>query len=241
MQMSVPEKRRGRRKQVMRKRWNRVAQIEKEKKIWLVSAVLLAVTMIVLYAAHKGTPFMMDDLWYSTLLFEDTPISSFGDIIKSQIWHYYNWGGRSMAHGLLQLTLLAGEKAADIINLLMTLLLALMICAVSGNRKFPMFFAAVSLPLGLNANWRMSMFWQSGAANYLYITVFILAYVFCFLRELPEEVQSGGINAEVSERTCPRQLPGILFWIIPLGIFRHDGPAHLCHSVNLQEDPGKEG
>lgn len=41
--------------------------------------------------------------------------------------------------------------------------------------------------LGLNANWRMSMFWQAGAANYLYITVFILLFVWCYLREVPDE------------------------------------------------------
>lgn len=187
---------------------------KKEKIIWLVSAALLVVTTIVLYVTHSETPFMMDDLWYSTLLYEDTPISSLRDIIDSQIWHYNNWGGRSIAHGILQLTLLAGERAADIINLLMTFLLAGMICTVAGNRRLPVFFAAMALPLGLNANWRMSMFWQAGAANYLYMTVFILAYVYCYLRELPEE--DGGPNAEdKGERT---QLPGIVFWVIPLGI-----------------------
>ena len=152
------------------------------KVMWIASGVLTIVAVLVMYITHRAIPFMMDDLWYATLLYEDTPIASLGDIVKSQIWHYYNWGGRSLTHGILQLTLLAGEQVADILNVVVTLLLAGMICLVSGNRRFPAFCAAVIMPLGLNANWRMSMFWQAGAAYYLYITVFLLGYLYCYLR-----------------------------------------------------------
>lgn len=179
-----------------------------KKYMWPAAAVLLAVTLIEIYITHRQIMFMMDDLWYSTMLSDSTPINSLKDIVVSQVWHYNNWGGRSMTHGMLQLTLLAGEQAADIINVLMTLALAGMICLVSGNRKLPAFFAALALPLGLNANWRESMFWQSGAANYLYSTVFILAFVFCYLRELPENDETEG----------SRRLRGITLWILPLGI-----------------------
>ena len=193
----------------MGKNWN--------KRIWILSGILLAVSAVVLYVTHRDTGFMMDDLWYSTMLSDDTPITSLGDIIDSQIWHYNNWGGRSMTHGLLQLTLLAGEQAADLLNMLMTFLLAGMICIIAGNRKLPMFFAALALPLGLNANWRMSMFWQSGAANYLYITVFLLAYVYCYLRELPDGTCPSD-SADAQGQLQQKRLPGITLWIIPLGI-----------------------
>ena len=73
---------------------------------------------------------------------------------------------------------MAGEPAADLLNVVFMLLLAGMICLVSEHRSFPAFFAALSMMLGLNANWRMCLFWQSGAANYLYITVFILLFIF---------------------------------------------------------------
>ena len=192
-----------------------------KKRMWTATWVLLAVSVLILYVTHKDTRFMMDDLWYSTLLSDDTPIASFRDIIVSQIWHYNNWGGRSITHGILQLTLLAGEKAADLLNMLMTFLLAWMICRVSQNRRLPALFAAVALPLGLNANWKMSMFWQAGAANYLYITVFILAFAFCYLRELPEEkVMSAERDGKIqtSEEKMQGNLPGITFWIFPLGI-----------------------
>lgn len=183
--------------------------------MWILSGILLVASVFVMLETHRLVPFMMDDLWYSTMLYDDTPIASFADIVKSQIWHYNNWGGRSMTHAILQLTLLAGEWPADVLNVVVTFLLSGMICLISENRRLPALFAAIGMLLGLNANWKMSMFWQAGAANYLYITVFILAYAFCYLRELPD-VKSAG--EERMREEPPKALPGIAVWIIPLGI-----------------------
>ena len=197
---------------------------KKSKKILgILTIILLGISILVMYLTHRRVPFMMDDIWYSTMLSEDTPIRTFGDIVKSQIWHYKNWGGRSMTHGILQLTLLTGEQVADILNIIFTLLLAGSICLVARQRHLGAFFGATAMVLGLNANWKMSMFWQAGAANYLYITVFILLFVFCYLRE-------------VGEDTTVSPLPGIVFWILPLGILagwsnENMGPAVWLLSV----------
>ncbi len=182
-----------------------------------IAAALVLVTAVVMYAVHRAVPFMMDDLWYATLLSEDTPVRTVSDIFKSQIWHYFNWGGRSMTHSILQLTLLAGESAADVLNVGVTFLLALLICTVAGNKRLPAFFAACGMLPALNANWKMSMFWQSGAANYLYITVFLLAFLYCYLRELAD---TGGFgkNAQPFLQEGIKPLPGIGVWIVPLGI-----------------------
>ena len=177
---------------------------EKQKKIIRRSSlVLILFTTVMIWYVNYLTDFMMDDEWYSTLLYADTPIQNIRDIIHAQIWHYFNWGGRSMAHGLLQLILLCGEHWADIFNTGMTLLLSWLICEVSGRRGFPYFFAAMSMLLGLNANWRMSMVWESGAANYLYMAGFLLAFLYCYLRY---------------EDRWERNLAGITLWILPLGL-----------------------
>ena len=84
-----------------------------EKKMAVMAGILLGVSAVVMLITHHLVPFMMDDLWYSTMLSDETPITSFSDIVKSQIWHYNNWGGRSMTHGILQLTLLMGENVVD--------------------------------------------------------------------------------------------------------------------------------
>lgn len=97
----------------------------RKKQIWFVTGILLGVSVLVMYITHRHVPFMMDDLWYSTVLSDETvPIASLGDIVRSQIWHWQNWGGRSITHGILQLTLLAGEHLADLLNVGVTLLLA---------------------------------------------------------------------------------------------------------------------
>lgn len=197
---------------------------EKSRKImWGITSILIFVSVLVMYKTHRAVPFMMDDLWYATMLSDDTPIASFSDIVKSQMWHYNNWGGRSITHGILQITLLLGERTADVLNVFMTLILSAVICAVSQHRKLPAFWAAMSMMLGLNANWKMSMFWQAGAANYLYITVFILGFAWCYLRELPNgkiSMAEGSLSGEGQSvvQTVPKPLPGILLWIIPLGL-----------------------
>lgn len=191
------------------------------KRMWLFAWVLIVVSTIVIYLTHREVVFMMDDLWYSTVLSSDEPVTSLRDVITSQIWHYNNWGGRSMTHGILQLTLMMGERAADILNVIVTFLLSGTICLVAQHRRLPYFFAAFSLLLGLNVNCKMSMFWQSGAANYLYITVFLLAFAFCYLRELPDESRRPKMDVaggNVVEDANVKKLPGITFWILPLGI-----------------------
>ena len=174
---------------------------EKQKKIiqWS-SLALILLTGIIVWRVNYEIDFMMDDEWYSTLLYADTPIRNLGDIVHAQIWHYFNWGGRSMAHALLQMILLTGESWADILNTAMTFVLAWLICQAAGRVRMPYYFAALGMLFGLNANWKMSMFWEAGAANYLYMTGFILAFLLCYLKYKE------------------KNLWGITVWILPLGL-----------------------
>ena len=177
---------------------------EKQKKIirWT-SLIFIVLTGIIVWRVNYEIGFMMDDDWYSTLLYEDTPIRNLSDIIHAQLWHYFNWGGRSMAHALLQLILLAGEYWADILNTAMIFVLAWLICLAAGRVGMPYYFAALGMLLGLNANWKMSMFWEAGAANYLYMTGFVLAFLLCYL---------------YYEDHGEKNIPGITLWILPLGL-----------------------
>ena len=191
---------------------------EKEAKIIRrISAILLLVSVGIVYVTHRAVPFMMDDLWYSTVLSSEEPLTSLSDIIESQVWHYFNWGGRSMTHGLLQVILMLGETVADVLNVAATILLSYMVCVMAGYRELPAYFAVFGMLFGLNANWKMSMFWQSGAANYLYITIFILWFLYCYLREISES-RKGLQEAAAQEEKAVTMLPGITFWIVPLGI-----------------------
>ena len=86
--------------------------------VTIIGALLFLVTIAMSYLVHIKVPFMMDDFWYMTKLDREEVVKTFGDIIHAQVWHYNNWGGRSMAHGLLQMILLRGDTFANICNVL---------------------------------------------------------------------------------------------------------------------------
>lgn len=216
--------------------------------ITCISLILLAVTAVTVFAVNRSIPFMMDDLWYSTHLYSEEPISSLPDIIDAQIWHWNNWGGRSITHSLLQMILICGEDFADVLNTLFVFVLSLTLSltagAVTGKiRNIPLcVLAGCGLMTGLNANWKLSMFWESGAANYLYITVFILLFIFCYLREIPET--SGVADNTVSvlsdkdtaDRISSGKLPGITVWMIPLAIiagWSNENMGPVCFIISV--------
>ena len=86
---------------------------EKRKLIKTYQGFIIVAGIVILAVAewfgHRRITFMMDDEWYGTNLVTNQPLRGLSDIIESQIWHFRNWGGRCMTHGILQLTLMSGE------------------------------------------------------------------------------------------------------------------------------------
>lgn len=180
--------------------------MDKKQKIAKIFGILfLAITFVMIYLVNRAVPFVLmgDDKWYATKLFSEEPIKNLADIIAAQKWHFMNWGGRNIAHGLLQAVLLTGWNGADWINMIFTVLLALMIYKVSAANN-PVYIAFIwGMLFGLNATWIQTLCWHPGAANYLYMTTFILAFLWCYVRTL-----------EGKEKA----LPGVAVWILPLGL-----------------------
>lgn len=147
-------------------------------------------------------PFLWDDCWYATNLVTNGPLKSIGDIWEGQVWHYLNWGGRSVNHTVLQLVSMGGETFADFMNILMTVALS-MVCCKASKVRHPMGMLAVNVYLILaNPAFLWNMFWQSGAANYLYSTTWILLFVWVYMDQLD----------------CEKRHPLIEVWILPLGL-----------------------
>ena len=175
---------------------------EKTSGMTVLSSACMAMTVLaalLLYFSNVKIPFMMDDLWYSTDLRDGSALDGIGDVFGSQVWHYLNWGGRVFTHGFLQLSLMCGEKAADIINTAATLLLAAMVCCAARHssdstdpgknlsERASAFALAFGLLITCCPNFRMSMLWQAGCANYVYSSVWILFFHICYLRALDPE------------------------------------------------------
>ena len=92
----------------------------------IIGILFFIVTIVIIYLGNDAVVFMMDDNWYSTRLYDEQPLQNIGDIIAAQSWHFYNWGGRCIAHGILQLTLMSGEFCADLMNVIFNILLSLL-------------------------------------------------------------------------------------------------------------------
>lgn len=196
---------------------------------------LAALAGILLFAAamwvsQRSVPFMLDDFWYSTNLATGEPLKGLADIVESQVWHFFNWGGRCMTHGILQMVLMQGEMAADILNMIILFLLGFLICLITGNEQYASQTAlmpgneqyasrssllsssrnpfwllfTLSLIVALNPNIQMSMLWQSGTVNYVYSSAWILLFLWPYFRCLE--------NPEKND------LPLAALWVIPLGI-----------------------
>ncbi len=160
-------------------------------------AFLFGITVLCMWKTQRAVPVMMDDEWYSTVLSAQEPLTSLKDIVRAQVWHYNNWGGRTVAHTIAQMIFLyLSEPAADALNVAVIVLLAWMINAMMGEKRLAFVTLTMGFLHGLNANWKMSMYWQTGACNYLYTTVIIFAFLWLYLREL-EDKPAGKIPGSV--------------------------------------------
>ena len=187
--------------------------------------IMLASTLLFIvleFLLHRKVVFMMDDFWYATNLATGEPLATAWDVIQGQVWHYLNWGGRSITHGLLQFTLMGGELFADILNIVMTLALSWLLCVLAGAKNWRSFCIASVLLISLNGDVKLSMFWQSGSANYLYSTGWILLFVLIYMRQVKDPEA--------------KPLKWVGFWILPLGLIsgwsnENMGPASFCMSL----------
>lgn len=210
----------------------------------IVSGLLFLITIAIIWIVHRDVHFQMDDIWYATKLYngqDSPPIENIKDIFEAQIWHWYNWGGRSVTHFFLQITLLLGEVFADIMNVLMTVITGLIITLMSedfagtakeiaGAKKgFGRKLISITVIMGMlhafNPDWHLNMYWQSGSANYLHITVVILLFAWAYLHEVREAGLKTGAGPEMSDHTAGTGkgalIREIIFAVImlPVGLF----------------------
>ncbi len=158
---------------------------ENAKKITLEAVVFIALilALVVLeFIANRRLKFVQDDLWYMTNIVTGKPLANLADIYESQYWHFFNWGGRSVNHAVLQLVLMTGELCADILNVLVSLLLSFIVMKYVGRRSISIFLFVHAAKIAFNPTCVLNMFWESGSVNYLYSTCWILAFLYFYVR-----------------------------------------------------------
>ena len=114
-------------------------------------------------------------------------VESLNDIYQSMESHYFTWGGRIFAHGLAQLFIWLGKPIFDVANTITFIFLVLTIINLSNTWLKISRQALVWIFLSLflfSAASLMSLFWLTGACNYMWMSFFQLFFLTPYVKAL---------------------------------------------------------
>ena len=116
-------------------------------------------------------------------------ISSLKDIFVSQWSHYFTWSGRAVSHTIIQLFLWLGKPVFNIFNAAISVLLIMEIYWCAHKGKISTQFNAGMVCWIAFMLWAFTpgfsgvFLWISGACNYLWTAVFLLAFLLPYIRK----------------------------------------------------------
>lgn len=166
------------------------------------SAFVLVGIVIFMYLLNSllplayGDDYLFQFVWdeehggymYRALPEDAKRVEGLGDILSSVWAYYFTWGGRILACFFVYLFLWLGKPVFDLVNTMIFLLLVLEIYWLGhgGRISFPekpwriawIFFALWSFCVGFSGD----VFWITGTCHYLWMIVFLLAFLFPYVR-----------------------------------------------------------
>ncbi|MBQ9441553.1 MAG: hypothetical protein IJU55_00885 [Selenomonadaceae bacterium] len=165
-----------------------------EKISWQVILILFAGFFLVM---NLITPFIADDISYAfiwdgehkgNLLDDIGPrerINSFTDILISQYSHYFWWGGRTVAHIIVQFFSWVGKSYFDVLNVLIFCAFVFLIFKIATgltlremNKKFLLFI--ILAIYFLSPSWVLTSVWMTGSINYMWMVTLELLFILPF-------------------------------------------------------------
>lgn len=155
----------------------------KTYKVWysVLWILIIVVIFTILLFLNIQTPLISDDITYLFIFGETERVFSISDVIQSQINHYYMWGGRSVVHFIAQVLLMIPSYVADALNALMYLVYVFLIyyhIKGKGRENSLSLFVLINIAIWfLQPVFGDTILWTTGAANYLWGTVFILLFL----------------------------------------------------------------
>ncbi len=175
---------------------------EKNKKIIrIVACALLIGFAAVIYYMQYRYPFSLEDLYFLKDTATGERLTSLGEIFATVAPTMSSRGGSVLSLLVLRVILVAGNFAANAVNMIMLFAVAFLISRCARTRKEWMFFTAFSFVLmfSLNSEWRKSYLWEFGIVNFLFPAVPFLIYLYMILREINEEKKDlGAVRAVVA-------------------------------------------
>lgn len=149
-----------------------------EKNTIKIILFLIFISMILL---NFLTPLIADDYSYA-LNNHNARLTGIGDIYHYQLWHYFNWGGRTIAHSLAQLFLMGPKWLFNIFNsICYTIMIYLLYLFGRGKNKKEKPYLLIMLHLliyYLVPVFGQNCIWLIGSCNYLWTMTFMLLFIY---------------------------------------------------------------
>jgi hypothetical protein len=129
------------------------------------------------------TPLASDDFYYSMSVYRNTSLpESLADIFIALLEQYIKWTGRIVANFIGMVFLLIGKPLFNIANALMFCLLIYLMffhafARKPKNQDITILVSLLLLTWFMQPNIGETVFWLTGAANYLWTTVIILLFL----------------------------------------------------------------
>ena len=165
-----------------------------EKISWQMILILFAGFFLVL---NSLIPFVADDINYAFIwdgehggnfldgMGERQRVESFTDILISQWSHYFHWGGRTIAHIVVQIFSWIGKIYFDLLNVIVFCALVILIFKIATgltlremNKKYLLFILAALY--FMTPNFLINTLYMTGSINYLWMTALELLFILPF-------------------------------------------------------------
>ncbi len=150
-------------------------------------------------------PYFSNDYRYMLIQGGDGMVSSLSDLAISQWNHYFQWGGRTVAHTIAQILLWQGKHASAISGGVCYVVLMVVICAHAAGRmptlstlRFPLVFLVTFLVWLCLRIYGEVVFMLVSSCNYLYTTTIVLVFLLPYRLSIRKEPMAGGVLAAVA-------------------------------------------
>ena len=154
--------------------------------------IMLLLIFISMLALNFLTPLLADDYSYGLNL-ANKKLTGIIDIYNYQIWHYFNWGGRTIAHTFAQTLLMFPKAIFNIVNsIIYTCLVYLIYLHGKLNRREKNSRNSYLIILIHLILWFIipvfgqSFIWLIGSCNYLWTTVIVVYFLLLFRKNEKE-------------------------------------------------------
>ncbi len=159
------------------------------KKLFYVTAII---NFILVTIYETLTPNMSDDIIYGDRVSE---AGSFFDLFAQEYEHYMEHIGRSISHILLRIFLYTGNKAIFNVaaGIAFTALSLLIYFNISARKQYDLrvYIGILMLLWLFEPTISNSVFWETGACNYLFTAVIMFGYITFFRKKFKENAESG--------------------------------------------------